>query len=173
MSFVAKILPDLWPSFIGHLLPACVYHLLPSCVCHLLPSCAYHLLPPCFCPPPPFFLSACLQFVAILCLLFVAFLCLLFVASLFAICCQPVFAICCQVFQKPWSVAMTSDKRVLVTDAGSSCGEGFVAVCDLNGKFLRYLAKVGMALEDAFLNCLFHSRAYPSIPCVWVCECVL
>ena len=61
---------------------------------------------------------------------------------------------------------MTSDKKVLVTDAGSSCGEGFVAVCDLNGKFLRYLAKVGMALEDAFLNCLFHSRAYPSIPCV-------
>ena len=83
------------------------------------------------------------------------------------------FVICCQVFQKPWSVAMTSDKRVLVTDAGSSCGEGFVAVCDLNGKFLRYLAKVGMALEYAFLNCLFHSRAYPSIPCVWVCECVL
>ena len=68
---------------------------------------------------------------------------------------------------------MTSDKRVLVTDAGSSSGEGFVAVCDLNGKFLRYLAKVGMALEAAFLNCLFHSCAYPAIPCVWVCECVL
>ena len=68
---------------------------------------------------------------------------------------------------------MTSDKRVLVTDAGSSCGEGFVAVCDLNGKFLRYLAKVGMALEDAFLNsfsqpCLsFHPM------CVGVCCSVI
>ena len=53
-----------------------------------------------------------------------------------------VTVLCCQVFQKPWSVAMTSDKKVLVTDAGSSPGEGFVAVCDLHGNFLSYLAKV-------------------------------
>ncbi|KAL8561497.1 hypothetical protein ACOMHN_011179 [Nucella lapillus] len=49
------------------------------------------------------------------------------------------------IFKKPWSAAMSPDKKVLITDAGNCPGEGFVAVCDLNGHLLSYLAK-GMSM---------------------------
>ncbi|XP_076468365.1 uncharacterized protein LOC143299117 [Babylonia areolata] len=45
------------------------------------------------------------------------------------------------IFTKPWSAALTPDKKVLVTDAGSCPGEGFVAMCDFSGHLICYLAK--------------------------------
>ncbi|KAK7483907.1 hypothetical protein BaRGS_00024791 [Batillaria attramentaria] len=43
-------------------------------------------------------------------------------------------------WKKPWGVAVTTDNKVLVTDAGAGPSEGCVAVFGVDGKFMSYVA---------------------------------
>nr|KAG5697320.1 hypothetical protein BaRGS_004986 [Batillaria attramentaria] len=50
------------------------------------------------------------------------------------------FAVDSRFWKKPWGVAVTTDNKVLVTDAGAGPSEGCVAVFGVDGKFMSYVA---------------------------------